>query len=226
MMLNSLSITARHARLPHRTRPRAAISTTMEGHPPDQPPPPPSGLAFVSAAELRARLAAADEHKGAPQKKTIVLDVRDADERAAAIAGAINVPAHRLRGEGTAADAELDAVIECVEEEGACVPGGRRDRKGALFKIKLTRAAPLPTSCRSATAAGATEIVVHCALSQVRGPACARRLNERLAAQAAEGGEGVASSSSRVRIAVLTGGFDGWHAIYGDDAAVTTDPGV
>ena len=134
MMLNSLSITARHARLPHRTRPRAAISTTMEGHPPDQPPPPPSGLAFVSAAELRARLAAADEHKGAPQKKTIVLDVRDADERAAAIAGAINVPAHRLRGEGTAADAELDAVIECVEEEGACMPGAGETEKVHFLK--------------------------------------------------------------------------------------------
>jgi rhodanese-related sulfurtransferase len=81
---------------------------------------------------------------------------------------------------------------------------------------------PFPTlSHRSAKAAGATEIVVHCALSQVRGPACARRLNERLAAATVSEDASASSSSSRVRIAVLTGGYDGWHAVYGGDGEVT-----
>lgn len=99
-------------RLLHHATPRRTVGSAVrtaampDGHPPGQPPPASSSLAFVSAADLRARLVGGD---AAP--KPLILDVRDADERAASITGALHVPAHRLRGDGPAADAELDAVL-------------------------------------------------------------------------------------------------------------------
>ena len=87
-----------------RRLPRPPRTSAMSGS--AQPLPPPQ-LDFVSAAELRARLAEADA------ARPLVLDVRDSDERAGgSIAGALHVPAHRLRAEGPTADAELDAVLE------------------------------------------------------------------------------------------------------------------
>ncbi len=89
-----------------RRLPRPPRTSAMSGS--AQPLPPPQ-LDFVSAAELRARLAEADAAAARP----LVLDVRDSDERAGgSIAGALHVPAHRLRAEGPTADAELDAVLE------------------------------------------------------------------------------------------------------------------
>lgn len=55
---------------------------------------------------------------------------------------------------------------------------------------------------------GASEVVVHCAMSQVRGPACAAALADRAAKQ--QRGPGDAAQPS-IRISVLHGGFDAWH---------------
>lgn len=60
----------------------------------------------------------------------------------------------------------------------------------------------------------------HCVFSQVRGPACARRLNERLAAVAASE-DGAGAQPPPPRVAVLTGGFTAWEAEHGADEEVT-----
>ena len=130
-MLCSLAA-ARPARLLPARRFFHHTTAAMDGHghhPPGMPPPssppapaPPPSLAFVSAEELRARLVG---DSGGGAARPLVLDVRDGDERAPGhIAGSLHVPAHRLRGDGPAADAELDAVIECVER----MRGGERAR--------------------------------------------------------------------------------------------------
>ena len=85
--------------------PRAAMPGEAA---PSQPPASPT---FVSAADLRARLG--DGGDGA--KKTLVVDVRDDEERARAIAGALHVPAHKIRAKGEEADKALDAIVRCEE---------------------------------------------------------------------------------------------------------------
>lgn len=92
-------------------------------------------------------------------------------------------------------------------------------KAGAPFLLPTSFHPRAPSFHSSAAATGADTVIVHCALSQVRGPACARRLNERLAVVAVAGGDG--SAPAPPRIAVLTGGFDGWEAVYGKDGAVT-----
>ena len=57
---------------------------------------------------------------------------------------------------------------------------------------------------------------MHCALSQVRGPACASRLANRVAAKAAQQGpNGGGPARPSIRISVLHGGFDAWHEEIG-----------
>ena len=67
--------------------------------------------------------------------------------------------------------------------------------------------AALDAVLEKAAAEGATEVVVHCALSQVRGPACAARLADRAAAKS----RGDAAAQPSIKISVLHGGFDAWH---------------
>ena len=60
--------------------------------------------------------------------------------------------------------------------------------------------------------AGADRVVVHCALSQVRGPACGSRLATRLAEKRG-GADGDGGGAPTVE--VLAGGYDGWAASVG-----------
>lgn len=94
-------------RLARLTRSLSRPPRAMPHEAPPPPPPPPS-LAFVSATDLRAKLA---DGKG---KRPLVVDVRDESEKDAAIAGALHVPAHKLRGDGPEADAALDDIVRCV----------------------------------------------------------------------------------------------------------------
>lgn len=59
----------------------------------------------------------------------------------------------------------------------------------------------------AAQSVDATTIVVHCKLSQIRGPACASRLASRLKEA---GGDGPAP----VDVAILSGGFNAWTAAF------------
>ena len=61
---------------------------------------------------------------------------------------------------------------------------------------------------------------MHCALSQVRGPACAARLANRAAAAAA-----ATEPRPPIRISVLHGGFDAWYEEIGVRDALTEEPG-
>lgn len=64
---------------------------------------------------------------------------------------------------------------------------------------------------------GASEVIVHCALSQVRGPACAALL------AAKQRGNGTAAQPS-IKISVLQGGFDAWHEEIGPRDQFTEEP--
>ena len=98
--------------------------------------------------------------------------------------------------------------------------------RGALHApashLKASPAA-LDAVLAAAASAGATTIVVHCALSQVRGPACAARLAERLAESG--GGGGVSGASAPPAVEVLRGGFGAWADEVGVADAWTDAPG-
>ena len=79
--------------------------------------------------------------------------------------------------------------------------------------------AALDAVLEKAAAKGASEVVVHCALSKVRGPACAARLADRVKQT-----QGTAAQPS-IKISVLHGGFDAWHEEVGPRHELTEEPG-
>ncbi|PNW81357.1 hypothetical protein CHLRE_07g352550v5 [Chlamydomonas reinhardtii] len=109
-------------------------------------------------------------------KKTLIVDVRDAHEVAeGSIKSALNVPSSVFKSEDKS---QLDAVI----------------------KEQL---------------AGAEQVVVHCHFSKVRGPTCARALNERLKALGLD---------NAPEVKVLAGGVAGFMDSYKGDSEVAVLP--
>ncbi|KAG2429803.1 hypothetical protein HXX76_010587 [Chlamydomonas incerta] len=109
-------------------------------------------------------------------KKTLIVDVRDAHEVAeGSIKTALNVPSAVFKSEDKS---QLDAVI----------------------KEQL---------------AGAEQVVVHCHFSKVRGPTCARALNERIKALGLD---------KAPEVKVLAGGVAGFMDGFKADPAVAVLP--
>lgn len=84
-------------------------------------------------------------------------------------------------------------------------------------------ASALDALLQRAAEEGASEVVVHCALSQVRGPACAAALANRVAASASASAEKEGAQQHPIKISVLHGGFDAWFEEVGARDSLTEE---
>lgn len=173
----------------------------------------PGSLPRVTPAELRETLLAAE-------KKVVVVDVRDEVSS---------------RDENWRATFPREAFPHTSNETDRPTSKTRKKNRQSerTHVIKDALHAPayglraegpegdaaLDAVLEKAAAKGASEVVVHCALSKVRGPACAARLADRVKQT-----QGTAAQPS-IKISVLHGGFDAWHEEVGPRHELTEEPG-
>lgn len=96
-----------------------------------------------------------------------------------------------------------DTAPRHIAQEERTLDGAIKDSHHVPAHVLKSDDAAVEAVLKAAADAGASTVVVHCALSQVRGPACASRLATRLK----ESG-GLAD----LDVAVLRGGFSAWAA--------------
>jgi len=95
----------------------------------------------------------------------------------------------------------------------ARLPHALQSLAAALAQCSCTHAGCIPTSHSPPprTVPSTSRLVVHCLLSQVRGPRCASAIMKRLAAQGRAG---------QPPVLVLRGGWEEFHAQYGGEGDV------